>query len=542
MRKFSLQKAIIKNISLPIVLTLSISVINTITFAQNDKISTDPKLENTNINKPPLIPPIIKDGMETTSDGGKNQENIKNSNINVDAIMMYGQFNNIFTSFGLSQNLDSFTYHLNSDLKRSNDFDKHNNSSFYEGEIGFKGTADFTDKWKFIPFVEVKNESHGMFDNSFFTREEKDKFLFRLMNEYKPIPTRWTINVGGAQYVHRLNPVNVNSDDTTIDSKRSEFYKVNGEMGWEYISSASNGISFKTNFHYYAFSPSMVKDDSYSRSELTLGFKVIEYFKLELGGIINYNYDYDKKVWTLPRSFMPGGRVSLATSGFKYTTVSMGYSYDMLPFKPEELYFEHKFIGPNYNLPPGEVHKANMEAGVKIRLNGNKKVYAHSIEIKGKGAFEKNNNFYNYSPAPENLLIAESMSAESYVARADAILDFRIYKRKFKLGFNYIYSYYQADRNITYRPAYSASSMVKYEQKFFEVEWENSYKGAVYYNPDENDRIDSVVLGSVGLQFKMLETFRLYTKIDNIYNEKYSYRSGYPEPGITWIGGLRIII
>ncbi len=51
-----------------------------------------------------------------------------------------------------------------------------------------------------------------------------------------------------------------------------------------------------------------------------------------------------------------------------------------------------------------------------------------------------------------------------------------------------------------------------------------------------------VLTGSLSLQFRVLDSFFLYGRIDNIYNTRYSTVAGYPEPGRTVIGGLRIVL
>ncbi|HNW29438.1 MAG TPA: hypothetical protein PKN50_13255, partial [Spirochaetota bacterium] len=97
----------------------------------------------------------------------------RKANFNIDALVLYGQYNRILWLGSLTQSFDSFTYQLNSNFSRSNDFGYHN-SSYYDNGIGFTGEADITEKWKMTPEVEVGNESHGMFSNPFYSREEKD--------------------------------------------------------------------------------------------------------------------------------------------------------------------------------------------------------------------------------------------------------------------------------------------------------------------------------------------------------------------------------
>ncbi|MCL1912120.1 MAG: hypothetical protein FWG13_07935, partial [Leptospirales bacterium] len=125
-------------------------------------------------------------------------------NTNIDAEFMYGQYNNISSNFSIIQGFDSLAYQLNANYKRSNDFGGYKNSSFYDNAIELTGQTDFFDVWTFIPLVDVRNESHGMFSNNIYSREEKDRLTILFKNEYKPTPTRWQFNIGGTQYIHRL--------------------------------------------------------------------------------------------------------------------------------------------------------------------------------------------------------------------------------------------------------------------------------------------------------------------------------------------------
>jgi outer membrane cobalamin receptor len=49
-------------------------------------------------------------------------------------------------------------------------------------------------------------------------------------------------------------------------------------------------------------------------------------------------------------------------------------------------------------------------------------------------------------------------------------------------------------------------------------------------------------MGSLELNIKLYRTFYIYSRINNIYNEEYFLRDGYPEPGVQFFAGLRITI
>ena len=65
-----------------------------------------------------------------------------------------------------------------------------------------------------------------------------------------------------------------------------------------------------------------------------------------------------------------------------------------------------------------------------------------------------------------------------------------------------------------------------------------------YINPDPQDdtMLKRAIIGSLRLEMKVVETFYLFAKVNNIYGSEYSYRDGYLEPGRIFLGGLRIII
>jgi len=64
----------------------------------------------------------------------------------------------------------------------------------------------------------------------------------------------------------------------------------------------------------------------------------------------------------------------------------------------------------------------------------------------------------------------------------------------------------------------------------------------VYTDPEGDEELSGAVIGTLGLQRRMLESFYAYIRVENLYNARYNLRDGYPEPGITLLGGLRILI
>jgi hypothetical protein len=456
----------------------------------------------------------------------------KSENVNVDARMLYGQYNNISSDFSIIQNLDFFTYQLSSDLKRSNDFE-YTNSSFYESDIGFTGRADISETWKLRPEMEVNNESHGMYSNPVFSREEKDKIIVNIKNEYKPTPSRWDFNFGGGQYVHRL----VSSVDSSVE--RSGFNKANEEIGWEYIWSASNRFGFKHNYSHYFYFEDEIDDDRHMSNEIYFSFKIIEYLMIGMGGIVDWDADNEKN-----EGWFPSGNGSISTSGMKYLSLELSYIYDLVPFNPEDFYFEQKYISPNYELLPGKEHNVNLKGELDFRFESKSNFSVKQVRLKGKGSYIKNDNFYNYFSLAGNVITAEEIPIEIYRFKGDMITDLRIFNNQLKFIFNYEYNHFKADRNITYNPIDIFGGTLNFRNNGWEVEWDNKYIGEVFINPDVSDtrKLESVIIGSLKLQLKMVKTFYFYARINNLYDKKYSYREGYFEPGITFLSGLRIII
>jgi len=75
-----------------------------------------------------------------------------------------------------------------------------------------------------------------------------------------------------------------------------------------------------------------------------------------------------------------------------------------------------------------------------------------------------------------------------------------------------------------------------------EINWSNTYRDEVYADPLSDNRLDAVLSGSLDIHIKLYESFYIDSRINNLYNKKYSYREGYPEPGVQYYFGLRMMI
>jgi hypothetical protein len=283
--------------------------------------------------------------------------------------------------------------------------------------------------------------------------------------------------------VHRL----VSAQSSHVD--KSEFYELNGEIGWEYIWSAANKFRLDAMVWYYNYSSA--PDDVYVSSEFLWGFKIIEYLKIEPGLLY---------IWNRDGGHFPSGKITISSSGIKFASLELSYIYDLVPFKPEDVYF--------------------------------KKVLD----------FEDNSALYNYYSLPENLLSARTLHAMFVTLKCDLSFDFVLSVTGLKLGLTYAYEKYYARKNITFRPDHTAGILMGFTSKWVDLDWNNEYQGRRYVDPGSDRRLDWIIWGSFEARVKILETFSLFAKIDNMYDLSFAYRDGYPEPGIVFLAGLKIVI
>lgn len=494
---------------------------------------------------------VVEGNIPEIEDEIKEGEGSKN--VNIDALVLYGLYNYVLSTASISYNEENFVSLLSTDLKRSNDFGYgHNpftgdriyaNSSYYENKIGFTGSYNFPDSWKGIFELEANNDSRGMFDNDVYveewgeghpfsrqvySREEKDKFKlnFKTLTKAFSKSSEVYIDFGSAQYVHRL--IRVESGDPL----KSRVNQINPEIGVEYIWSASNRVRFKTEYLQYDYSIDEAENDWHVSAEVIYDSKLPKNFLLSLGLNFDRNNDEERSPYS---ELKEAGKnlfiVGLAYKGMKKFSVESLYRFDIVPFQPEEFYLEQKYIRPTYDLPPSEVHHSD----IKVDFKAN-----DLLRLKGIFIYEKRNNLYNYYPEEGNVLTAAAIPAELYNSGLDATLNF--YKKLVEFSLSYMYSYYDAEEKITYHPSHNLSSVIKLNTEKFVCEWGNKLIGDVYSDPASDDKLPTAVIGTLGMQLNIYEGFNIYAKINNLYNNKYNLREGYPEPGISLIGGIRILI
>jgi len=478
-------------------------------------------------------------------------------NIKVDTRLMYGLYHNLYTYFSILRNYKDFTYQLNSELKRSHDFG-HDNSAYHEGEIGFTGKSEFAKHWELLPKIEIKNESHGMFSNATYSRENKDIILGHLKFEYKPAPHKVFFMFGGGSYSHTL---------VGSPSINTNFVKITEEIMWENIISQSNKIFYKHTFISYLYygNSSSFDYDLYTKNELFMSFKIAEYLQIAISLYLDWDLDYtetnlviplktivgffgvnslDELAW-FPKGLFLSGKINLALVGIKWFSSQVYYTYDLKPFKPEKTYFQHKFINPQYDLPPGVAHDVNLEGKFNWRFKSKKENYLKDLVVKFKAIYQNNNNYYNFYPIGQGLISATTIPVHIFKGTAEIITGFMINKKdklKFSISYNVQYFHNENNLNITYKPMHTLEVKFRYSNKTWDFSLNHKYFTAFYYDPSSSSTLSGAVIADFELQYKLPYIFNLYLKVNNLYNMQYTMREGYHDPGVVVLAGIRIVI
>ncbi len=456
---------------------------------------------------------------------------------NFDGRMLAGPNGDSIFSLSMTQGLHNFAYQLNSNVSNNNDFGGYINSSFTTNETGFTGELSLLDYWKMIPEFEIANSSYGMFENSDYSRENKDKTRFRLKNEYKPEPARWVFDLNYARYDHVLTK----TDTSTAVEVDDAFHTLNGIVGMEYIWSASNkaGIKSENGLNRY---PEQYRDDAYSNNEIYGSVKITEYTMLTIAPMICWNKDGSNYWHTY-------GKANISSINLKYISLEILHEYKLSPYKPEEVMYSQKYMSSVYDLPPATIHHTEFksEFSAETGSGSDELIGVKRVTLGLKGMYEDNNHFYNYYPLSAGILSAVAVPVNFFNGRADFVTTIILFSQDIDMEFTYDYYRYvpqkeYKDLKITYRPENIFTCSLSYEGKWIEINWANSYRGSVYVSPDSERKLGSSFLGTLDVHLKLYDTFYLHSRVINLYNEKYSFRDGYPEPGIQFFTGLRIII
>ena len=458
------------------------------------------------------------------------------SSINFDGRMLAGLNGDSMYSVLMTQGLENFAYQLNSNVIYTNDFEEYDNSSFISNDTGFNGEVTLTDYWKMIPEFEVSNSTYGMFDNQYYGRENKDRIKFRIKNEYKPAPARWDLDLSFSRYDHKLEKEGALAEVYDVDDT---FYSSKGVLGMEYVWSASNKAGFRfegVNNRY----PEEFEEDLYSSGEFFGSFKITEYTMLTLSPVVSWHNDGTDYYYF---------KGNISSINIRYVTFELLHEYKLVPYEPAYDIYSKKYISIPYEVPPATVNHSEFNGELLLNFESGEQSYAgiENIKFRVKGIYESSDNFYNYYSLPENVITITPIEASFLNARADFSTSLYIASHRFDLAgsydyFKYIPSDEYSDIKITYRPESVFSVNVSYSGPLIEINWENSFNGNVYVDPESDERLGSFIVGNLDLNIKLYSTFYIYSRINNIYNEEYSLRDGYPEPGVQFFSGLRIMI
>ncbi|MCX8124275.1 MAG: hypothetical protein N3F66_08940 [Spirochaetes bacterium] len=438
--------------------------------------------------------------------------------MNIDMQVVYGQYNDMLSTVNLSQEQEGFVYLLRTYLKKSNDYGYKNeifkNTSYYQNRIGFTGNITASETWKSIFDINVHNDSYGMADNPVFSREEKDNVIADWKNIVKYSPSfEMFYVIGGAQYYHRLT-------GTTTEGEESRVYQGHGQIGGEYIWSASNRFKYSSTFYGYKYEK--YQNDFFCNNEIVDDFNITK----DIGVTIGINADFNRD-----DHWLVGPILGTSYKGFSNSTIVLQYSYFMQPFKPEELYLQQKFITPIYNLEPARVHRGLVKIDSKMNS---------FLTVQLLSQTEHSTNFYNYVTVPGDVLTAKGI--ESWIFTNSINLAINVVPKLLAVDAQYKYSYYNASENITYRPQHLLAMAITYNGTKWKVNLSHDIAGSVYTSPQEDTKLKSRVVGYLDLQRKMLEGFFAYIRVENLYNNRYYLRENYPESGIKGLFGIRILL
>lgn len=463
------------------------------------------------------------------------EEQPKSSSINFDGRMLAGLKGDSIFSVSMTQGLRNFAYQLNSSVVYANDFSGYDNTSFSSNETGFTGELNIFDAWKIIPEFEIGNSSYGMgTSNPDYTREKKDKIRVRLKTEYKPAPARWDFDVNFGRFDHRLN------DARALEEEKKTFYSSNAIFALEYIWSAANKVGMKHEVSYYDYSEKGYASDINTCSEFYGSFKITEFAMISIAPVISWDRDGTNILYF---------KGNVSTIGFKYFSFEFLYNYTLEPYRPDDYLYSQKYIELDFDLPPSTINHVELSGEFDFRLSGESSsaFSLRSFSIKSRGIFENNNNFYNYDSSLEKLLFVDPLSAAFFNSKTEIVTKVSLYNQilGLQLGYDY-FKYYtfanNSDINITYRPANILSFSLSFESSRMEVVWKNSFKDAVYTDPFSDEKMDGMIEGEVNFNFRIYDTFFLYSRINNLYDAKYALHAGYPEPGRSFFFGIRVMI
>jgi hypothetical protein len=374
-----------------------------------------------------------------------------------------------------------------------------------------------------------------MFENPVYTREEKEKYSLSAVNIIRQSSSfEWSTAMNVAGYTHRLAARDSDNDE------KSSLVKLKGSLGGEVIWSASNRLRINADGTWYRYSVENVNNDEFVKGELVDDFRLLSFLRMSIGvsgawarnggallmGHASRPGDSSRKI---PIPVNPVGSLSLF--GNDILSVTFLYRHEMEPFRAENFYFEQKYVYPEYDLSPTRSHIGEGKFDIKT---------GNYVWLKGGCTVKKSDNFYDYVANKAMVLRAHKLDATVLTAKGDGSVS--VPKSGVQMNLGYEYSHFYTTEHVTYRPSHSVSGAVKYNGSVLNIEWSNRYQSKVYTDPYGKGTLKSSVIGFLGAQIQMQTGFYSYLRIENLYNNKYYLREGYPEAGTIFLAGLRILL
>jgi hypothetical protein len=467
-----------------------------------------------------------------STDETRKEDKTPTRNTNIDMQLAYGQYNNIYSTINLSQESDRFVYLLNSNFKRSNDFgyktETYANTSYQENKIGFTGNLSVADGWKSLFEGSVDGGSYGMYENPTYIREEKERYSLLAKNTIRSSSVEWFTMVNYSGYTHRLSGRN------NDDSEKSTLNKMSAELGGEYIMSSSNRIRCDVVSSWYRYNDEKSPDDVSVRANIYDDFKITSSLGLNVG----LNTAWDRDGGNLGLAVKDGYKKSpiaptggVVFSGDNAVSASVFYRYDLEPFRPENLFFEHKYVLPEYSFNPSRSHIVEAKADIKG---------GEYLTLKLSSVYNKSDCFYNYAANINNVLVAHEIKASTLSSKGDISLKVSTSGLVLESGYENFKSW--ADEKVTYRPVHVINGTIKYNGDVLKLEWSNKFISKTFVDTQSSKTLSHAVIGMMGAQYQIVRGLYSYLRIENLYNNRYSLREGYPEPGVVFLGGIRILM
>lgn len=481
---------------------------------------------------------IEKNSEESSEEESEDQTestNTSDDKLNLDMQFLYGQYNHMDSGINISMEHEDFVYLLSTDFKRSNDYgfedNIYENSGYYQNKFEFTGNFILPSDWTAISDIVIDNDSRGMFSNSDYSREDRDKMLLktRFVKKFTPkFEAYGTINY--IDYHQRLVP------EQGVSLYKSNLNSVELDTGGELIWSSVNRLKYDTQFIYYYYD----NDDAdiHFSGQLIDDFRIYNYFGFSIGLNFAYNRDGDFLGYKAGKLFIPVAPIAgFSLKGLNYTSLSVLYKYDLEPFRAEELYFQQNFLYPLYDADPSKVHNLTYNIDFK---------YKEKYSINISGSLKKYDNYLSFYPIASvnsggSGDVLSLTSFEALITENSFKTEIVIIKDVFSLMGEYRFFYAFSDKNVIYQPSNSASLTIKYSTEKFIVEWTNSFYGEVYTNIENENTMDRYFLGELNIQLLTVESFYMFLKIENLYNQEYYFRDGYPQAGANILFGLRLI-